>query len=418
MLICSEQSEQSPRRSLAPDHLPCSQLSQNSLGFYGESPRGAKTLAPIEQALAGQQESGETTADANPTPPNADNTEVEVPGGLHSAEAEIALRQGALLPLLWHGIQQPSALLARDELGAGLAAELLESARHSEGGTGGEGKRPLFASSARERQLHGLDFDRLLARRPEIRGKLAELREAVALRWAPPAERQQQQQGQQDKGRQQQGHLEKGRQEPQHKQEPQQGSQQGQQQQGEEEEDLTRGVRGQKKQEQETMSQVVLQVQQQMMQQIQPQIQQDKLPQGEQQAGVPLLQLMQQMHLQQATLQHEKLQQLQQGGQQEGPQLQENTADLPMLLQQLGVFQEQHSGAAPQVIEIQLPSGQQQGQPQQRLVQMLSQGSAPAQQVTPCFCPSHAPTTSTCLSGGLCLRPCNWCSCQTGRFSL
>ena len=86
-------------------------------------------------------------------------TDTDAVPDLHDANAELALRRGALLPLMWHAVQKPSDAMQRS-----LGASLTE------------------AHSPPSSPLRGFDFDAIARRRPELAGPLREFRDALALR--------------------------------------------------------------------------------------------------------------------------------------------------------------------------------------------------------------------------------------------
>ena len=86
-------------------------------------------------------------------------TDTDAVPDLHDANAELALRRGALLPLMWHAVQKPSHAMQRS-----LGASLTE------------------AHSPPSSPLRGFDFDAIARRRPELAGPLREFRDALALR--------------------------------------------------------------------------------------------------------------------------------------------------------------------------------------------------------------------------------------------
>ena len=173
--------------------------SQNRQGIFADQPPGSSTLPAIEEALANSQRGFGLPASASSesapeqTAPTgggdaggggegggsglqvegADEALAGVPEPLHDASAEVVLRRGGLLPMIWNGIVQPAKGLRQFGHQVGDGVDTSTAAATS---VDGEGDGDEAA------ELHGIDFAALLRRRPDAGDALRLARDAMALR--------------------------------------------------------------------------------------------------------------------------------------------------------------------------------------------------------------------------------------------
>ena len=106
---------------------------------------------------------------------------------LHDAQTEMLFKRGALLPIMWKGIKQPSALLRLLQLGgppSSAAASSSANTLTTASASSVEAEKADEAAGAAT-GLAGFDFDTLAARRPDRANELIALRTALALRKQP-----------------------------------------------------------------------------------------------------------------------------------------------------------------------------------------------------------------------------------------
>ena len=173
--------------------------SQNLQGIFADQPPGSSTLPAIEEALANSQRGFGLPASASSesapeqTAPTGgggaggsgerggsglqvdivDETPAGESDPLHDARAEVVLRRGGLLPMIWNGVVQPAKALHQFDHQVGDVVDTSTAAATSADGKGGGDEAA---------ELHGIDFAALLRRRPDAGEALRLARDAMALR--------------------------------------------------------------------------------------------------------------------------------------------------------------------------------------------------------------------------------------------